>query len=330
MPEPTSRRGDHRRTGAGGHGPRRGEATSETPGGPSRHPDRSGSPAACGPTPGTTCAATRSSSSRRWSSSSWCHLDLGPALFTSHRPRSTATWPRPRRAPQPGTRSASTARAATSTPAWSTAPGPPSTVGVCATLGVVDPRRPPRRPRRLLRRLVGLGPLPDHRHLLRHPGAPRRPGLPAAVVTSNTVWPVIGFIVLLGWPQISRIARGSVITAEAERLRPGGPRARRLQLPDPAPPHPAQRHRPGHRRRDHRARHVHRARGDAVVPRRRAQPPTVSWGMRHLDGQSALRPQRPAHAAVPVGAPGDHRARVHHARRRGPRRPRPEAAVTLP
>ncbi|OIK26439.1 ABC transporter permease [Streptomyces malaysiense] len=34
-----------------------------------------------------------------------------------------------------------------------------------------------------------------------------------SVVTSNTVWPVIGFMVLLGWPQISRIARGSVIGA---------------------------------------------------------------------------------------------------------------------
>ncbi|WP_432138699.1 MULTISPECIES: ABC transporter permease [unclassified Streptomyces] len=35
-----------------------------------------------------------------------------------------------------------------------------------------------------------------------------------SVVTSNTIWPVIGFIVLLGWPQIARIARGSVITAK--------------------------------------------------------------------------------------------------------------------
>ncbi|MFE5818176.1 ABC transporter permease [Streptomyces sp. NPDC056479] len=35
-----------------------------------------------------------------------------------------------------------------------------------------------------------------------------------SVVTSNSVWPVIGFIVLLGWPQISRIARGAVITAQ--------------------------------------------------------------------------------------------------------------------
>jgi oligopeptide transport system permease protein len=35
-----------------------------------------------------------------------------------------------------------------------------------------------------------------------------------SVVTDNSIWPVIGFMVLLGWPQISRIARGSVITAK--------------------------------------------------------------------------------------------------------------------
>ncbi|MFE9134140.1 ABC transporter permease [Streptomyces sp. NPDC007355] len=35
-----------------------------------------------------------------------------------------------------------------------------------------------------------------------------------SVVSSNSVWPVIGFMVLLGWPQISRIARGSVITVK--------------------------------------------------------------------------------------------------------------------
>ncbi|MBC2868212.1 ABC transporter permease [Streptomyces mexicanus] len=35
-----------------------------------------------------------------------------------------------------------------------------------------------------------------------------------SVITSSTVWPVVGFIVLLGWPQISRIARGAVITAK--------------------------------------------------------------------------------------------------------------------
>ncbi|MFD5516524.1 ABC transporter permease [Streptomyces sp. NPDC127066] len=35
-----------------------------------------------------------------------------------------------------------------------------------------------------------------------------------SVVTSNTIWPVVGFMVLLGWPQVSRIARGSVITTK--------------------------------------------------------------------------------------------------------------------
>ncbi len=35
-----------------------------------------------------------------------------------------------------------------------------------------------------------------------------------SVITNSTVWPVVGFIVLLGWPQIGRIARGSVITAK--------------------------------------------------------------------------------------------------------------------
>ncbi|MEU6534024.1 ABC transporter permease [Streptomyces sp. NPDC046928] len=35
-----------------------------------------------------------------------------------------------------------------------------------------------------------------------------------SVVTANSVWPVVGFIVLLGWPQISRIARGSVVTVQ--------------------------------------------------------------------------------------------------------------------
>ncbi|MER6684837.1 ABC transporter permease [Streptomyces olivaceoviridis] len=35
-----------------------------------------------------------------------------------------------------------------------------------------------------------------------------------SVVTSDTVWPVIGFMVLLGWPQVSRIARSSAITAK--------------------------------------------------------------------------------------------------------------------
>ncbi|MEV4437987.1 ABC transporter permease [Streptomyces sp. NPDC049577] len=34
-----------------------------------------------------------------------------------------------------------------------------------------------------------------------------------SVVTGSSIWPVVGFIVLLGWPQISRIARGAVVSA---------------------------------------------------------------------------------------------------------------------
>ena len=37
-----------------------------------------------------------------------------------------------------------------------------------------------------------------------------------SVVTSGSVWPVVGFIVLLGWPQISRIARGAVVTVKQQ------------------------------------------------------------------------------------------------------------------
>ncbi|MFI0774925.1 ABC transporter permease [Streptomyces sp. NPDC021212] len=37
-----------------------------------------------------------------------------------------------------------------------------------------------------------------------------------SVVTSGSVWPVVGFIVLLGWPQISRIARATVVTVKQQ------------------------------------------------------------------------------------------------------------------
>lgn len=50
-------------------------------------------------------------------------ISIWPSLIADQT-RSTATCPRPRRAPSPATPSASTARAATSTPAPSTAPGP--------------------------------------------------------------------------------------------------------------------------------------------------------------------------------------------------------------
>ncbi|QIY57407.1 ABC transporter permease [Streptomyces sp. RPA4-5] len=60
-----------------------------------------------------------------------------------------------------------------------------------------------------------------------------------SMVTSPTVWPVVGFIVLLGWPQISRIARGSVVTAKqndyVQAARALGAGNRRLLLRHIAP-----------------------------------------------------------------------------------------------
>ncbi|GGO85991.1 ABC transporter permease [Wenjunlia tyrosinilytica] len=35
-----------------------------------------------------------------------------------------------------------------------------------------------------------------------------------SVVKGGSVWPVVGFIVLLGWPQIARISRGAVLTVK--------------------------------------------------------------------------------------------------------------------
>jgi oligopeptide transport system permease protein len=87
------------------------------------------------------------------------------------------------------------------------------TVGVCATLGAA-----------LLGSLIGglagfFGRWPD---ALFSRVADIFFGIPVilgglvllSVVTSTTVWPVVGFIVLLGWPQVSRIARGAVIEAK--------------------------------------------------------------------------------------------------------------------
>lgn len=147
-----------------------------------------------------------------------------------------------------------------------------------------------------------------------------------SVVTSNSIWPVIGFMVLLGWPQISRIARGSVITAKqndyVQAARALGASNSRMLLRHITP----ERGRPGHRRGHHRAGHLHRPGGDALLPGRRPETAERLLGHRHLR-RLPVHPQRPARTAVALGSAGDHRPGVHHARRRGPRRPRPEAEV---
>lgn len=147
-----------------------------------------------------------------------------------------------------------------------------------------------------------------------------------SVVTSNTVWPVIGFMVLLGWPQISRIARGSVITAKqndyVQAARALGASNSRLLLRHITP--------------------------NAVAPvivvatialgTYISLEATLSYlgvGLKppRSAGASTSR-QPPSTSATPPTcssgppAPGHHRPRVHHARRRGTRRPRPEAEVT--
>ena len=113
----------------------------------------------------------------------------------------------------PATPSASTARAATSTPGSVYGARASVTVGVCATAGVV-----------LLGSVLGglAGFFGGWWDAILSRISDIFFGIPVvlgglvflSVVTNTTVWPVVGFMVLLGWPQIARIARGSVITAK--------------------------------------------------------------------------------------------------------------------
>ncbi|MCC9739591.1 MULTISPECIES: ABC transporter permease [Streptomyces] len=112
------------------------------------------------------------------------------------------------------------------------------TVGVCATLGVA-----------LLGGLIGglAGFFGGWADALLSRAADIFFGIPVilgglvflSVVTSTTVWPVVGFIVLLGWPQIARIARGAVITAKendyVQAARALGASNRRMLLRHVAP-----------------------------------------------------------------------------------------------
>lgn len=144
--------------------------------------------------------------------------------------------------------------------------------------------------------------------------------------TDRKVYVVILALAFLGWTSICRVMRASVITAKqadyvtaARALGAGDPA-------DPLPARPAERARPDHRRGHHRARWVHLGRGDALVPRTRARGTDDLVGHRHRPGQPG-HPGQPACAAVPGRNAQPHGLRVHHARRRGTRRPRPEAAL---
>ena len=188
---------------------------------------------------------------------------------------------------------------ATCSPAPSTAHGPPS------RSASAPPRAPPSSAASsaacgVLRRLVGRRPQPGRGRLLR-PALLLGGLVFLSVVPSGSVWPVVAFIVLLGLaadrphhPRLRPHRQGG-------RLRPGRACPGRLPGPHPAPPHRAQRRRPRHRRRHHRAGHLHLPGGDALLPRRRTQPPTVSWGIDISDASRQIR-NAPHMLLWPAGA----------------------------
>ena len=172
------------------------------------------------------------------------------------------------------------------------------TVGVCTTVGVDAARQPARHARRLLRRLVDalLSRLTDIFFGI--------PFLLGGMVFLSIVPEPHGLdrgrrvIVLLGWPQIARIARGAVITAkQPTTCRPPGPSAPsnarillRHILPNAlAPVIVVATIALGT---------LHRAEATLSFLGVGLKPPAVSWGI-DISRRRRPDPQRPAHAAVP-------------------------------
>ncbi len=165
------------------------------------------------------------------------------------------------------------------------------TVGVCATTGAAVLGSVLGASRRVLRRLVGLAAVPGQRRLLRHPDHPGRPGLPVRRRQQHR---------LAG----HRLHRAAGLAADrpyrpgfchhrqAERLRPGGPRAGGRRAADAAAAHHAERGGAGDRGGHHRAGHVHLAGGHAVLPRGRAAARRRSPG-------GSTSPRRPPRSATP-------------------------------
>ena len=130
---------------------------------------------------------------------------------------------------------------------------------------------------------------------------------------------VIFIIVLANTPYVARIIRGQVLSLREKEFVEASRLARRIQLADHVPRHPAQ-----PRGADHRLRHAlhpgeHPARGRAVVPRgRRAAAPCVVGRdalRRHIDLQRGVV----VHVVPGPGAP-PHRAGFQPRRRRAPGR----------
>ena len=196
-------------------------------------------------------------------------MAIAPGLFTSADPRACDLADSLAAAPAVSTGSASTSRAATTTPGWCTAPGCPSpwvSLTVAGTVMVA----------------VVLGSLAGYYG-----------GLVDSVIARLTdVWfalpTVLGAIVILsvlgeknlpqlvlvliifGWPTMTRLMRSAVLSVRdmeyvaAARALGAGDR------PPHVPPHPAQRHRPGDRLRHH------QGRASSSPPRRPC--PSSAWG----------------------------------------------------
>ena len=207
-------------------------------------------------------------------------------------------------------------------------------VAVLATLGTVLIGGAMRRHRRLPRRLGRRAALPGRRRLLRpavrarrdrHPDHVQRPGRRTAASARSWCWSSLAGRARAGRSSM-RIMRSSVLATKERRLHPGGagagrrPRPDHLQAPAPELPGAAAglRDHPGRRR------------SSAPRPRCRSSVSACSPGglLGHHDheAQNYIRVVA-VPAVLPRRVPRHRRAELRHARRGGPRGPRPEAAV---
>ena len=144
----------------------------------------------------------------------------------------------------------------------------------------------------------------------------------------RNIWTVVAAIMILGWPQMARIMRGSVISVKESDFvtaaRALGASDMRILtrhiLPNAIAPVIVV---------------ATISLGLFIVLEATLSflgiglpASTVSWGG-DISDAAVVTASRPARAALPLGGAVDHRAGLHAARRRGPRRPRPEASVRI-
>ena len=155
---------------------------------------------------------------------------------------------------------------------------------------------------------------------------------PSDPLTTPFLVQVAKVALVLGAPRLAGDHAADALqraAGQAERLRAGGPRARRHTAPDHQLPHPAQLAGLGDRGVHHQPRRLHLGRGEPVLPGHRVCSRRPSPGASRSPrppgiGLIRAAPHMLLFPSLFLSADG---ARVHHARRRGPRRPRPEAAL---